>query len=234
FLDEIGDMSIDVQSKLLRAIQEKEFYRVGGKRPVKVDVRFISATNQDLQKLRTQGRFREDLLYRLNVVSIKIPPLRERREDIPMLVDYLLQKFQEETGLEQKALSQGAMEALKAYDWPGNVREMENILKRAALLSPNPVISIDDLALPQGVTERESIEDLISTRLEGFVERIEAKGRQELYQMIMPFMERPLIRLVLKKTKGNQVKAAEILGINRNTLRKKIKELGIKVKDSSQ
>jgi len=231
FLDEIGDMSMDVQSKILRAIQEKEFYRVGGKKPIKVDVRLIAASNQDLQKAVEERRFRDDLLYRLNVVSIRIPPLRERVEDIPLLADYLLQRSHEEIGLEPKTLSKGAIEVLKGYSWPGNVRELENVLRRASILSPNPVITAEDLSLPRGeVIKKEPLEGLIATRLEGFIERLE--GRQELYATMLPFMERPLIRLVLKKTKGNQVKAAELLGINRNTLRKKIKELGIGVKGS--
>ncbi|MBI3398921.1 MAG: nitrogen regulation protein NR(I) [Deltaproteobacteria bacterium] len=233
FLDEIGDMSLDLQSKLLRAIQEQEFYRVGGRQSIKVNVRIITATNQDLEKAVEEKRFREDLLYRLNVVTIKLPPLRNRKDDILLLAEYFLHKFQEEMGVEPRTLSPKAADALKGYSWPGNVRELENILRRAVLLSPNPVLSPDDLALPQKKQSRESLEDIIASRLEGFINSIDGRGQQELYSTVVPFMERPLIKLVLKKTGGNQVKTAELLGINRNTLRKKIKELGIKVEEFS-
>jgi two-component system, NtrC family, nitrogen regulation response regulator GlnG len=233
FLDEIGDMPLDLQSKLLRAIQGQEFYRVGGKLPIKVDVRIIAATHQDIEKAVEEKRFREDLLYRLNVVIIKLPPLRNRKEDIPLLAEYFLQRFQEEMGIEPMTLSPKAAAALHAYLWPGNVRELENILRRAVILSPNPVLSPDDLALPQKKQNKESLEDIIYNRLEGFINNIDVKGKHELYTTVVPFMEKPLIRLVLKKTGGNQVKTAELLGINRNTLRKKIKELGIKVEEFS-
>jgi len=229
FLDEIGDMALDLQSKLLRAIQGQEFYRVGGKQPIQVDVRIIAATNQDIEKAVEEKKFREDLLYRLNVVTIKLPPLRSRKEDIPLLAEYFLQKFQEEMGIEPRRLSEKAVDALKAYPWPGNVRELENILRRAVLLSQSPVLSPNDLALPQKKQAKESLEDIIYNRIESFIGGINIKDKHELYDTILPFMERPLIRLVLKKTSGNQVKTAELLGINRNTLRKKIKELGIKV-----
>ena len=229
FLDEIGDMSPDLQSKLLRAVQEREFYRIGGKQPMKVDVRIIAATNQDLEKAVEEKRFREDLLYRLNVVTIKLPPLRNRKDDIPLLVEYFIHRFQEEMGIEPRRLSEKAVDALKAYPWPGNVRELENILRRAVLLSQSPVLSPNDLALPQKKQAKESLEDIIYNRIESFIGGINIKDKHELYDTILPFMERPLIRLVLKKTSGNQVKTAELLGINRNTLRKKIKELGIKV-----
>ena len=233
FLDEIGDMALDLQSKLLRAIQGQEFYRVGGKQPIQVDVRIIAATNQDIEKAVEEKKFREDLLYRLNVVTIKLPPLRSRKEDIPLLVEYFLQKFQEEMGIEPRTISPNATNALKSYSWPGNVRQLENILRRAVLLSPNPMLTPDDVSLPRERRNRESLEDIISSRLEGYINSIDASGKHELYDTIVPFMERPLIKLVLKKTGGNQVKTAEILGINRNTLRKKIKELGIKVEEFS-
>ena len=233
FLDEIGDMALDLQSKLLRAIQGQEFYRVGGKQPIQVDVRIIAATNQDIEKAVEEKKFREDLLYRLNVVTIKLPPLRSRKEDIPLLAEYFLQKFQEEMGIEPRTISSNAANALKSYSWPGNVRQLENILRRAVLLSPNPMLTPDDVSLPRERRNRESLEDIISSRLEGYINSIDASGKHELYDTIVPFMERPLIKLVLKKTGGNQVKTAEILGINRNTLRKKIKELGIKVEEFS-
>ena len=230
FLDEIGDMPIDLQSRLLRAIQEQEFYPIGAKEPLKVDVRIVSATNRDLEKEVANKRFREDLYYRLNVVTIKLPPLRARRDDIPVLAEYFLRKFQDEMGVEVRKLSPKALETLTSHRWPGNVRELENTLRRAVLLSSNPVLSMEDLAIHDTIKPRESLEDIIYSRLEEFISRIDSTTRQELYDTILPFMERPLLKLVLKKTGGNQVRAAELLGINRNTLRKKIRELGIKVR----
>ena len=230
FLDEIGDMPIDLQSRLLRAIQEQEFYPIGAKEPLRVDVRIVSATNRDLEKEVANKRFREDLYYRLNVVTIKLPPLRARRDDIPVLAEYFLRKFQDEMGVEVRKLSPKALETLTSHRWPGNVRELENTLRRAVLLSSNPVLSMEDLAIHDTIKPRESLEDIIYSRLEEFISRIDSTTRQELYDTILPFMERPLLKLVLKKTGGNQVRAAELLGINRNTLRKKIRELGIKVR----
>ncbi len=231
FLDEIGDMSLELQGKLLRAVQEREFYVLGGKKPTRVDVRIVAATNQDLEKAVEENRFREDLLYRLNVITIKIPPLKSRKEDIPLLIDYFLKRFREEMGMEPKEISPKAMDALKRYSWPGNVRELENILRRATLLSRNPVLSVDDLALPSRKENGESIEVMISRKLKEFVDKIGLREGQELYGTVIPFMERPLIKLLLKRTGGNQLRTAALLGINRNTLRKKIKELGIDIKD---
>jgi len=234
FLDEVGDMSPDLQARLLRVLQEKEFYRVGGKDPLKVDVRIIAATNQDLDKAVAEKRFRADLLFRLNGVVVTLPPLRERKGDIPLLIDYFLQRFNHEFGGPPKSLSRKAEEAMESYPWPGNVRELENILRRAVILCPGAIISLEDLNLPQARQKRESLEDIIATRLKPFIDKTDGKGKQELYDFIMPFMERPLIRLVLEKTRGNQVQAAELLGLNRNTLRKKIKDLNIrldKIKD---
>ncbi len=227
FLDEIGDMSLELQSRLLRVLQEREFYRVGGKDMVKVDVRVVAATNQDLEKAVAEKRFREELLYRLNSVTLQLPPLRERKGDVELLSRHFLEKFHREYNIELKLLSEKALDALEAYKWPGNVRELENTLRRAVLLSPSVMITAEDLNLPMERQKTESLEDVITARLKPFIDRTGAKGRQELYCFMMQFMERPLISLVLEKTKGNQVQAAEVLGINRNTLRKKIKELDI-------
>ena len=231
FLDEVGDMDLELQAKLLRAIQEREFYRVGGKEPIRVDVRIIAATNQDLEKAVEEKRFREDLFYRLNVVTINLPPLRKRKEDIPLLAEYFFERFHQEMGIERRHLSKQAAEELMSHSWPGNVRELENVLRRAVLLSPNLILMPEDLTLTKRQHKKESLEEMIARRLEPFIEKTSSRGRQELYDSIMPFMERPLIKLVLKKTRFNQVKAAELLGINRNTLRKKIKELKISRKD---
>jgi two-component system nitrogen regulation response regulator GlnG len=234
FLDEVGDMSLELQAKLLRVIQEKEFFRVGGRESVKVDVRIIAATNQDLEKAVIEKRFREDLLYRLNVVTINLVPLRERRGDVPLLSEYFVERFTHEMGVELRQLSKKSLEEMEHYAWPGNVRELENVLRRAVLLSPNLVLTSEDLALPHKRHKKESIEDIITKRLEPFVEKTAPKGRQELYDTVMPFMERPLIKLVLKKTRNNQVRASELLGINRNTLRKKIRELKINLKETKE
>jgi two-component system nitrogen regulation response regulator GlnG len=231
FLDEVGDMSPELQSKLLRAIQEKEFFRVGGRESVKVDVRIIAATNKDLEKLVSEKRFREDLFYRLKVVTINLPPLKQRKGDARLLGEYFLERFTREMGGELRRLSKKSIEEMEHYTWPGNVRELENVLRRAVLLSPSLVLTPEDLALPRKRQKKEPIEEIISEKLEPFIDKTASKGRQELYDTVMPFMERPLIKLVLKKTRCNQVHAAELLGINRNTLRKKIKELKIKLKD---
>jgi two-component system nitrogen regulation response regulator GlnG len=208
-------------------IQEKEFYKVGGKTPVRVDVRIIAATNHDLDRAVAEKKFREDLLFRLNGMTVTLPPVRERKGDLALLTAYFLDKFREEFGGERKTLTPKAEDALESYSWPGNVREIENILRRAVLLTPGIVISPEDLNLPQARHRKESIEEIITARLRPFIEKTDHGTRQELYDLIMPFMERPLIKLVLEKTKGNQVQAAEVLGINRNTLRKKIKDLNI-------
>jgi two-component system nitrogen regulation response regulator GlnG len=229
FLDEVGDMAYDLQARLLRVIQEKEFYKVGGKTPVRVDVRIIAATNHDLDRAVAEKKFREDLLFRLNGMTVTLPPLRDRKGDTALLTEYFLEKFKEEFGGERKTLSPRAEDALESYSWPGNVRELENVMRRAVLLTPGIVISPEDLNLPQARHRKESIEEIITARLRPFIEKTDHGAGQDLYDLIMPFMERPLIKLVLEKTKGNQVQAAEVLGINRNTLRKKIKDLNIKL-----
>ncbi|MBI5560166.1 MAG: sigma-54-dependent Fis family transcriptional regulator [Deltaproteobacteria bacterium] len=231
FLDEVGDMDAGLQAKLLRALQEKEFYRLGGKEPIRVDTRIIAATNQDLEKAVEEKRFREDLYHRLNVVTIDAPPLRERKEDIPLLCEHFFEKFSPEMAGETRRVSKDALDEMLNYHWPGNVRELENTLRRAVVLSPSIVLTPDDISLPKKKQKKESLEDMIEKRLEPFIDKTSIRGRQELYDSLIPFMERPLIKLVLKKTRFNQVKAAELLGINRNTLRKKIKEFKITRKD---
>jgi len=229
FLDEVGDMSPDLQARLLRAIQEREFYRVGGHEPIKVDVRIIAATNQDLEKAVAEKRFREDLLFRLNGITLTLPPLRDRKGDVAILSLFFLDRFRAEFGAGSRSFSPAAVEALETYQWPGNVRELENVVRRSVLMSQGVTITPQDLNLPQGRHKKESLEDIISARLKPFIDKTDHHSRQELYAFIMPFMERPLIKLVLEKTRGNQVQAADMLGINRNTLRKKIRELNINV-----
>jgi len=232
FLDEVGDMSLDLQARLLRVIQEREFYRVGGRTPVSVDVRIIAATNRDMEAMVSEKEFREDLWFRLGGLSITMPPLRKRRSDIRRLAEHFLERFCKEFKSGQKTLSDGAVDALKGYRWPGNVRELENVIRRAVLLSSTVEILPCDLNITAGERRGDSLENIIATRLKPFVEKTEKKGRQDIYDLIMPFMERPLLRLVLERTGGNQLRAAEVLGINRNTLRKKVRLLGIDKKGS--
>lgn len=243
FLDEIGDMGLETQVKILRVLQEREFFRLGGKRPIKVDIRLITATNQDLKKLMEQGRFREDLFYRIDVVNIELPPLRERKEDIPLLARHFLTRFEEEMGMGVKVLTEEAVDSLMDYDWPGNVRELENTLKGAYLLSSGPAILKDHLSFFSRLKEKElkslsdkkgvspstqTIEDFFSELLKKIVPKAKIYIKGDLYQMVISGVEKTLIRLVLETTRGNQLQASRILGINRNTLRKKIKELRIR------
>ena len=235
FLDEIGDMPLDLQAKLLRVLQEKEITRTGGSQTIKVDVRIVAATNQNIGEMVKEKRFREDLFYRLNVVPISLPALRERKDDIPMLVDFFLQRAKQDLGIEVMEYSPEAITKLKNYNWPGNVRELENVIKRAALLSPNHVLTPADFpGLHEGEenvqSQDESLEALVSRKLENSFAQMNLLEMNNLYEMVLHQVERPLINIVLKKAKGNQVRTAEILGINRNTLRKKINTLEIDVK----
>jgi len=235
FLDEIGDMPLELQAKLLRVLQEKEITRTGGSSTVSVDVRIVAATNQDLREKVQNKEFREDLYFRLNVVPIPLPPLRRRQEDIPLLVDFFLTHIRQELGVPAQQISDEAMQLLMNYAWPGNVRELENYLQRAALLSTNPVLTPDDFPdlLQGGIDGGEndhSLEALISNKLRASLSQMDVQDLDNLYTMVLEQMERPLIKIILEKTRGNQVRTAEILGINRNTLRKKITQLGIEVK----
>ena len=234
FLDEIGDMPLDLQAKLLRVLQEKEITRTGGSQTLPVDVRIIAATNQNIAELVKTRQFREDLFYRLNVVPIRLPALRERPEDIPLLVDFFLQRAQQELDVEALECSPEALRLLQQHSWPGNVRELENVIKRAALLSPNNVLTPADFpGLLDGDRVRsrdESLEALVARKLENSLADMNIQEMDNLYEMVLQQIERPLIRIVLDRTRGNQVRTAEILGINRNTLRKKIKLLDIEVK----
>lgn len=231
FLDEIGDMPIDLQAKILRVIQEKEFERVGGNRPIPSDVRIIAATNRELENAIKEGRFREDLYYRLNVVPIIVPPMRERKGDIPLLVEHFLKRFREELDVEAKVMTPEALKIMSGYDWPGNVRELENTVKRAMVMSSGSKILPEDL--PNAIfgeshvkTGRfKSLDELWEEKLKTFIDKGDCLKMKGMYDLIMRQVERPLLRFILEKTKGNQVKASEILGINRNTLRKKLKEL---------
>ncbi len=234
FLDEIGDMPLELQAKLLRVLQEKEFTRTGGQQNLRVDVRIVAATNQNIITQIKNRQFREDLYYRLNVVPIELPPLRQRRDDIPILVDFFLHRARQDLGIDWMECTDEALNLLQAHDWPGNVRELENVIKRAALLSPNHILTPADFPGlhddEQVRSQDESLESLITRKLENSLASMNLVEMDNLYEMVLHQVERPLINIVLRKTRGNQVRTAATLGINRNTLRKKIKALAIEVK----
>ena len=238
FLDEIGDMPLEAQTRLLRVLQQGEYTTVGGRMPIKTDVRIIAATNRDLRQLIQQGLFREDLFYRLNVVPMRLPPLRERKEDITDLVRHFLHKS-EKAGLPAKRLDPQAIEKLKSHTWPGNVRELENLVRRLVVLNPDEVISehavaaeLTQLGRTIPVSDQEDlslsqmVERYLSTHFAEFGDRLPPAG---LYDRILHEVEKPLIAISLAAARGNQIRAAQLLGVNRNTLRKKIRELGVEV-----
>jgi two-component system nitrogen regulation response regulator GlnG len=239
FLDEVGDIPLDLQTKLLRVLQDHEYSRVGGREMLKADVRILAATNQDLDKSVKEKRFREDLYFRLKVIPIFLPPLRERRGDIALLIGYFIDKINREMGLQISGVSPEAQKLLEEHSWPGNVRELENTLIRAAVLSSGPILFPRDFTLqskPAATTmeiDQLSLEEIIRHKLEDYFRRTEGVDVDNLYSLVIERVERPLIELTLKKTKGNQIRAAQILGINRNTLRKKITDLRIELKKES-
>jgi two-component system nitrogen regulation response regulator GlnG len=239
FLDEIGDMPPEAQTRLLRVLQEGEFTSIGGRQPIKANVRIIAATHRDLRAAIRHGLFREDLFYRLNVVPIRIPTLRERTEDIPVLARHFLERARAD-GLPAKSLDASAIERLRVYSWPGNVRELENLMRRVAALSPSETITADvlepDLADAPAAAEpaQPSAPEPLSRAVERHIRQFLAAhdggvGPSDIYERVIAEVERPLIRLTLAATRGNQIKAAAMLGLNRNTLRKKIRDLEIPV-----
>jgi two-component system nitrogen regulation response regulator GlnG len=239
FLDEIGDMPMEAQTRLLRVLQQGEYTTVGGRTPIKSDVRIIAATNKDLRLLIQQGLFREDLFFRLNVVPLRLPPLRERAEDIPDLIRHFFAQAQRE-GLPPKQIDQAAVELLKHHRWPGNVRELENLARRLAALYPQETITaaVIEQELSQPTAPLGSGEPQVGDSLSGAVERHLAAYFAEfedglppagLYHRILREVEFPLLTAALAATRGNQIRAADLLGVNRNTLRKKIRDLDIQV-----
>ena len=228
FLDEIGDMPEDLQAKLLRVLQDGAVTPVGGGRAQQIDVRVVAATHRDLDEAVAEGRFREDLLYRLRVVPMHIPPLRERREDIPVLAHHFVERYAADLAAGPCFLSDAAVKTLEGNDWPGNVRELENSIKRALVLATADVLTPDDFAFLGERTRRgtgESLDGLVRSEVGDALE----KDEPGIYRSILERVERPLLETVLRRTDGNQIRAAAMLGINRNTLRKKIVELGIEL-----
>jgi len=239
FLDEIGDMPMEAQTRLLRVLQQGEYTTVGGRTPIKTDVRIVAATNRDLRILIQQGLFREDLYFRLNVVPLRLPPLRERAEDIPDLIRHFF-ALAEREGLPNKQIETAAIERLKRYRWPGNVRELENLARRLAALYPQEIITTavidNELAppAPAPLGEESRTEEHLSIAVErhlnkyfsGFGDSLPPPG---LYHRILREIEYPLLSAALAATRGNQIRAADLLGVNRNTLRKKIRDLEIQV-----
>jgi two-component system nitrogen regulation response regulator GlnG len=236
FLDEIGDMPLDAQTRLLRVLQDGEYTTVGGRTPIRADIRIIAATHRDLTELIRQGLFREDLFYRLNVVPIRIPPLRERTSDIPELVRHFLDQAALD-GLPGKQIDEAAMTRLRQHRWPGNVRELENMMRRIAALYSEDVISGEivaaELAESRGTAgdgNGEGLSAAVERHLAQFFDAhkdsLPASG---VYERVIREVERPLITLALSATQGNQLQAARMLGLNRNTLRKKIRDLDIEV-----
>ena len=239
FLDEIGDMPLEAQTRLLRVLQQGEYTTVGGRTAIKTDVRIIAATNRDLRQLIGQGLFREDLYYRLNVVPLRLPPLRERVEDIPDLVRHFLRKAEDE-GLPHKTLDNDALDLLRRHRWPGNVRELENLIRRLAVLQSGDVISaaavsaeLKEPAKTFAAEEGEGPQSLAASVEQYLTQYFLAQGDKlpppGVYDRVVQEVERPLISICLAATRGNQIRAAQLLGLNRNTLRKKIRDLGLEV-----
>jgi two-component system nitrogen regulation response regulator GlnG len=243
FLDEIGDMPMDAQTRLLRVLQQGEYTTVGGRTPIKTNVRIVAATHKDLRGAIRQGLFREDLFFRLNVVPLRLPPLRERSEDIPDLVRHFF-ALAEKEGLPRKQIDMAALDRLKRHAWPGNIRELENLVRRLAALYPQetiveslieaelieaeaPIVDYSpDVTRAQPESLSESIERHLEAYFAQFGSDIPPPG---LYHRILRELEAPLISVSLNATRGNQIKAAEMLGLNRNTLRKKIRDLELPV-----
>jgi DNA-binding NtrC family response regulator len=206
FLDEIGCMSYAMQSKLLRVLQESTIERVGGNNPIQIDVRVVAATNSDLKEQVQNGKFRDDLYFRLNVIPIHVPPLRHRKDDLPVLVQHFIKRFNRELNKNVKGFDKEALQKMLRYDWPGNVRELQNLVERAVVLGGNGIIGVDDICLPEN-TEEENLSNFNLARIS---------------------FERELIEKTLEKTGRNQSQAAKILGMHRTTLISKIKSLGLR------
>jgi len=229
FLDEIGDLSLKLQAKLLRVIQEKQVERLGSDHSIKVDVRILAATNKDLEKEVQEGRFREDLFFRLNVIPIKLPPLRERKEDIPLLIQFFLKRICEREGIEEKKFTSQAIKALLNYPWPGNIRELENFIERVVILSENNIIGVEDLSLSTLSSKlqiRESLtedKDMLIKYLS--LPQISENGIE--LNKLLKEIEVYYLKKALEISKGVKTKAAKLLGLNRTTFIEKLKKYNL-------
>ncbi|MCA9039818.1 MAG: sigma-54-dependent Fis family transcriptional regulator, partial [Planctomycetaceae bacterium] len=227
FLDEVGDMSPMTQAKLLRVLQDGTFERVGGTGMIKADVRVIAATNHNLQELVDEGQFRKDLFYRLSVVTIKLPPLRERGDDLKLLAEHFLRRYSPEFARIISSVSPEALQSLRSYSWPGNVRELESVIKQSLLKARGSILLPEFLPTLGG--PKPELSDPIDADLDSFIDQRLSAGSTELYSETIACAERHLLQKVLEQTKGNQVQASAILGISRVTLRNRIRSLDINV-----
>ncbi len=233
FLDEVGDLPRPLQAKLLRVLQEQEVTPLGGHKPIPVNVRIIAATHQNLESAVRDGRFREDLYFRLNVVPIRVAPLRDRREDIPLLVSHFVERFGEELGLPRRWPTESALAALTTHSWPGNVRELENVIKRSLALASGEVITEEDvhLATDRGMAATDWIEG-VRREVGAMLDDPDTAPERGPYWSILERVETAVLVEALERAGGNQLRAARLLGINRNTLRKKLGEHGIEMRTS--
>jgi len=232
FLDEIGDMSPAVQAKMLRVLQDQRFERLGSNESLRTEVRVLAATNQNLEELVSQGRFRKDLYYRLKVVTIQVPPLRERMDDVPELAHYFLYRFDRDLGMDVRTFAPESLELLQSYSWPGNVRELQSAIKQAILRASGTILSPD--FLPEQLTGSRSPPERKNDTvpvcdIEPLIESILRSGENEVYSKVMEPVERLLFTRVLHHTKGHQGQASDLLGLNRSTLRTKLRSLGLAV-----
>ncbi len=233
FLDEIGDMTLATQPKLLRLLQEQQFERVGGEETIRTDVRVIAATNQDLERKVAAGEFRSDLLYRLKVVTIHLPSLRNRKDDLPLLIAHFLRILNRDLHKRVTSVAPEALRLLEAYPWPGNVRELQSAIKHAYVQSPSEVITLD--CLPPHLREDSSAHatgpeaDSQNLRVVEIVSELMRRGESDIYQKVTTTVDRLVLETVLRHVKGNQVQAAEVLGISRTTLRAKMRSLGLAI-----
>ena len=239
FLDEIGDMELALQAKILRVLQNKDFYRVGGKEILEADVRIIAATNQNLEELMNQKRFREDLFHRLNVINISIPPLRDRMEDVTLLANHFLKKNTTDLTQGETYLSSETVEILNSYSWRGNIRELENVIQRAVVLArTGPILSehLPDHIIPDDFKTTET-DGLLSNRFRQLILEFFLKNQEiqdgNIYKEIIQLVEKQLFEVALEKHSGKQISVAKVLGINRNTLKRKIDEMKIEIKKNS-
>jgi two-component system nitrogen regulation response regulator GlnG len=231
FLDEIGDMPVDLQTRLLRVLNDGSFYRVGGRDPIRADVRIVAATHQNMEQLVREGRFREDLLYRLNIIRIKIPPLRERREDIPLLLKFYMSKEAKSLGLEEKQFEKEVERFLSNLSWPGNVRQLKSLCTWLTIMAPGKVVHMEDLPLelksgPQTLEVGAEEQDW-QTPLRHWAEGFLASGKEGLHTAAEPMLEKILIEVALQHSHFHRQNAAVLLGWGRNTLTRKSQALGL-------